>query len=394
MAPTNKDPVLAVMALAGGNDGLNTVIPYTNPHYRDRRAHLGIPDEQIIPITDELGLHPSLAPLKSYWDEGKLAVLLGIGYPGRSLSHFRSMDIWATCETDRPAMEGWLGRTIKTLDPSAENVLTGVNFGRGLPRALVMEGAPVASVGDLSTYGLLTDFEREQDRKEALDLFARMYAPSVGTSSVSDFIKRTGMEAMKGASILSTAPGKYRSETEYRTRQDNPEELRTPDWYRYGNLGEYLRDMVQVHNAGFGARVLFTSSPYNLWDTHVNQAEVHSTLLNNVAVNLDAFMSDLRQHDLSDNVAMLLYSEFGRRGTDNGSGTDHGAASVSFVIGEQVKGGLYGEYPSLKAEDLDQDGNLRHTLDFRSAYTTILERWMGLDAKPIVGGAYEHLGFL
>ena len=394
MASTNKDPVLAVMYLSGGNDGLNTVIPYTNPHYRDRRPRLGIPEDQIIPVTDELGLHPSLAPLKKYWDEGKLAILLGIGYPGRSLSHFRSMDIWATCEPDTAAMEGWLGRTIKAIDPNAENVLTGVNFGRALPRALVMEGVPVASVGDLGTYGLLTAFEREQDRKEALDLFGRMYAPIIGTGSVHDFIRRTGIEALKGSGILATAPGKYQSATKYMTKADSGAEERTPEWYRYGNMGEYLRDMVQVHNAGFGTQIFFTSSPFNLWDTHVLQTEVHPTLLQDVATNVDAFMSDLREHDLSDNVIMLLYSEFGRRGTDNGSGTDHGTSSVSFVIGEQVKGGLYGEYPSLKAEDLDQDGNLQHNLDFRSVYTTILERWMGLDAKPIVGGAFEQLGFL
>lgn len=394
MVSKNKDPVLAVMYLSGGNDGMNTVIPYTDPHYRDRRYRLGIPEDQIIHITDELGIHPSLAPLKKYWDEGKLAVLLGIGHSGRSLSHGRSMDIWATCEPDNVSMEGWLGRTIKAIDPNVENVLTGVNFGRSLPRAMVMEGVPVASVGDLGTYGLLTAFEQDQDRKDALDLFGRMYSPSLGRGSVDNLIRRIGIEALKGADILSTAPGKYQSETEYMTKADNLGEIRTQEWYRYGNMGEYLRDMVQVHNAGFGTQVMFTSSPYNLWDMHVNQSEVHPTLLQDVATNVDAFMLDLRRLSLSDNVVMLIYSEFGRRATENGVGTDHGTASVSFVIGEAVKGGLYGEYPSLKIEDLDRDGNMQTNLDFRLAYTTILERWMGLDAKPIVGGAFEQLGFL
>ena len=316
--------------------------------------------------------------MKKYWDEGKLAIFLGTGYPNRSLSHFRSMDIWATCEPDRLEMEGWLGRTIKAIDPNAENVLTGVNFGRGLPRAMAKEAVPVASVGDLSTYGLLTDFELEQERNEALDLFGRMYAPAIGRGKVGDFIRRTGVEALKGADILATAPSKYQSEMEYIN----------------GNVGEYLRDMVQVHNAGFGTQVMFTSSPYNLWDNHAMQAIAHSNILHNLATNVDAFFSDLRQLNISDNVLMVIYSEFGRRANDNGSGTDHGAGGVTFVVGEQVKGGLYGEYPPLEAEKLDADGNLQYNLDFRSIYTTILERWMGLDAKPIVGGAYEHLGFL
>ena len=378
MVSTNTDPVLAVVSLSGGNDGLNTVIPINNPHYRDCRPTLGIPEDQIVPFTDGLGFHPSFAPLKKYWDEGKLAIILGIGYPHPSLSHFRSMDIWATCEPDTLGVEGWLGRTIKAIDPNAENVLTGVNFGRGLPRSLAMEGVPVASVGDLSKYGLLPEIELEEERNEALDLFGRMYAPVIGRGQVNDFIRRTGIEALKGADILGTAPGMYHSEVEY----------------LYGNIGGYLRDMVQIHNADFGTRVLFTTAPYNIFDTHANQAVGHSNLLQDVAVNVDSYMSDLRQLNVSDNVVMLLYSEFGRRAIDNGSGTDHGTGGIAFVIGEQVKGGLYGEYPSLEPNELEDGGNLQHSLDFRSAYTTVLERWMGLDAKPIVGGSFEQIDFL
>ncbi len=378
MVSTKKDPVLAVVSLSGGNDGLNTVIPYNNPNYRDYRPALGIPEDQIVPFTSELGFHPAFAPLKKYWDEGKLAVIQGIGYPNGSLSHFRSMDIWATCEPEILGVEGWLGRLIKAIDPNGENVLTGVNFGRGMPRAMAMEGVAVASVGDLNSYGLLTDIEREDQREEALDLFGRMYAPAIGRGAVNDFIRRTGIEAMKGADILTTAPGKYHSEIEY----------------LLGNIGGYLRDMVQVHNAEFGARVLFTTAPYNIFDTHANQAVGHSNLLRDVAVNVDSFMSDMRQLNISDNVTMLLYSEFGRRAMDNGSGTDHGTGGVAFVIGENVKGGLYGEYPSLERNQLEDGGNLLHNIDFRSAYTTVLERWMGVDAKPIVGGSFETLDFL
>ncbi len=378
MVSTKKDPVLAVVSLSGGNDGLNTVIPYNSSHYRDYRPALGIPEDQIVHINSELGLHPSFRPLKKYWDEGKLAIILGVGYPNGSLSHFRSMDIWATCEPDILGVEGWLGRTIKAIDPAGENVLTGVNFGRGLPRAMALEGVPVASVGDLSNYGLLTDIEREEERDQALDLFGRMYAPAIGRGVVNDFIRRTGIEAMKGADILGTAPGQYHSEVEY----------------LLGNIGGYMRDMVQVHNANFGTRVFFTTAPYNIFDTHANQAVGHSNLLKDVAVNVDAFMTDLRQLNISDNVTTLLYSEFGRRAMDNGSGTDHGTGGVAFVIGDHVKGGLYGEYPSLEPNGLEDGGNLQHNTDFRSTYTTLLERWMGLDAKPIVGGSFEQLDFI
>ena len=378
MVSTVKDPVLAVMSLSGGNDGLNTIIPYNDPHYRDYRQSLGIPEDQIIPITDQLGFHPALAALKKYWDEGHLAIIQGIGYPNGSLSHFRSMDIWATCEPDELGLTGWLGSVIQDVDPNGENVLTGVNFGRGLPRSLAKEGVAVASVGDLGSYGLLTEIGAEAQRTEALDLFGRMYAPAIGQGAVDDYIRRTGIEALKGADILTTAPGMYKSEVEYAS----------------GAIGGYLRDMAQVHNAEFGTRVLFTTAPYNIFDTHANQAVGHANLLQDVAVNVDSFMTDIRQLGKSDNVTLFFYSEFGRRAMDNGSGTDHGTGGVAFVLGDHVKGGLYGEYPSLEPNKLEDGGNLQHNVDFRSVYTTLLDQWMGLDAKAIVGGNFEHVPFL
>jgi uncharacterized protein (DUF1501 family) len=288
------------------------------------------------------------------------------------------MDIWATCEPDILGVEGWLGRTLKAIDPTGENVLTGVNFGRGLPRSLAMEGVPVASVGDLSSYGLLTDLEVEVERTEALDLFGRMYSPAIGSGAVNDYIRRTGIEALKGADVLGTAPGMYSSNVEYLNSA----------------IGGYMKDMVQVHNAEFGTRILFTTAPYNIFDTHANQAVGHSNLLLDVASNVDSYMADTRALNIGDNVVMFLYSEFGRRAMDNGSGTDHGTGGIAFAIGEKVKGGIYGKYPSLKENKLEDGGNLQHDLDFRSAYSTLLERWMGLDAKPIVNGTFEQVDFL
>ena len=378
MVSTVKDPVLAVMSLSGGNDGLNTVIPYNNSKYRDYRPSLSIASESIIPINDQLGLHPAMAPLKKYWDEGHLAIIVGVGYPNGSLSHFRSMDIWATCEPDELGLTGWLGSVIHDVDPRGENVLTGVNFGRGLPRSLAKEGVAVASVGDLSTYGLLTDMGIEDQRAEALDLFGRMYAPALGQGAVDAYIRRTGIEALQGADILSAAPGLYTSDVEYASTA----------------MGGYLRDMAQVHNADFGTRVMFTTAPYNIFDTHANQSVGHANLLQDVSVNVDAFITDLRQLGKSDNLTLFFYSEFGRRAMDNGSGTDHGTGGVAFAIGDHVKGGIYGEYPSLEAGKLEDGGNLQHNVDFRSPYTTLLDRWMGLDAKSIVGGDFETLDFI
>tara|TARA_B100001964_G_C14164012_1_gene568152 strand:- start:149 stop:1288 length:1140 start_codon:yes stop_codon:yes gene_type:complete len=377
MVQTKKDPVLAVLSLSGGNDGLNCVIPRNNGHYRDARPTLAVPEDQIIPITDELGLHPTMGPLKKYWDEGKLAVFVGIGYPTPSYSHFRSMDIWHTCEPEAIGTEGWLGRATKQLDPNSDNVLTAVNFGRGLPRALAMDGVPVASVGNLETYGLLTGIEGENQRNDALDVFGRMYAPAVGTGAVMDYIHQTGTDALKGADILSTAPDKYSSSVEYSPTA----------------IGQYMKNIAQTHFAGFGTRVLYTTSPYNGFDSHANQAQANAGLLTDVSNTVDNFMTDLREHDASDEVTLLLFSEFGRRVIDNGSGTDHGAAGVAFAVGEHVKGGIYGTYPSLEPSQLEEGGNLKFNLDFRSVYSTILEDWFQLDAEPIVNGNFERTKF-
>ena len=377
MVSTKKDNVLAVLSLSGGNDGLNTVIPYNSGHYRDFRPNLGISAEQVIPLNDEIGLHPTMGPLKRFWDEGKLAIFLGIGYPHPSYSHFRSMDIWHTCEPVAIGTEGWLGQAIKELDPSAENVLTGVNFGRGLPRALAKEGVPVASVGNLETYGLLTGIDGEDQRAEALDVFGRMYGPTIGTGYALDYIRRTGTDALKGADILATAPDMYSSSVEYSATA----------------VGQYMKNIAQTHLAGFGSRVLYTTSPYNGFDTHANQAQAHSALWTDVSATVENFMDDLREHNASDNVTLFMFSEFGRRVGDNGSGTDHGAGSVAFAIGEHVKGGIYGTYPSLDPDKQEEGGNLAHNMDFRQVYQCLLEDWLGVDPVPIAG-QFDKVAFL
>src|SRR2546428_6649114 len=184
MSDTKKDNVLVVLQLSGGNDALNTIVPYSDPLYLQNRPAVRVELGRVLPINDAIGFNPNMAPIKELWDQGKVAIIQGVGYPNPVRSHFRSMDIWHTCEPDKVGTEGWLGRAIRDIDPHKENVLTGVNFGRGLPRALAAPGVPVASVGNLETYGVLTGIEGADQRSQALDLFAKMYSSKLGSRLV------------------------------------------------------------------------------------------------------------------------------------------------------------------------------------------------------------------
>ena len=377
MTATQKDPVLVVLQLSGGNDALNTLVPHGDPLYYDNRPSVRVPEGQALDLDGRVGFNPNMGPMKRLYDEGKVAVIQGVGYANPNRSHFRSMDIWHTCEPDKQGTEGWLGRAIRELDPHKENVLTGVNFGRGLPRALAAPGVPVASVGNLATYGVLTGIEAETQRSDALDIFSKIYSPTIGRSAVVDYLSQTGMDALKGADILSTAPEMYSSSVEYG-----------------GDVvGQYMKNIAQVHLAGFGTRILYTTAPYNSFDTHAGELAAHAKLWTDTSNAVADFMDDLREHNASDNVTLLVFTEFGRRVHDNGSGTDHGSGGVAFVIGDNVKGGLYGEYPSLE-EDKLLEGDLHFNNDFRSIYTDLLENWMGLDAQPLVNGSFEKFSFI
>ena len=201
MVLTSSDPVVVVLQLTGANDYLNTVIPYTNPLYWDNRPNVGVPEDKVLPINDTLGFHPNMGPVKKLYDAGKVAIIHGIGYANSPRSHFRSMDIWHTCEPDKVGTEGWAGRVIRDLDPQGENVLKGVNFGQGLPRAVVVRGVPVTSVSDLESYGVLSGvpaISGEQEKVRVLERFARMYMPAIGTGPVMDYLGQTGQDVLKG----------------------------------------------------------------------------------------------------------------------------------------------------------------------------------------------------
>ena len=375
MTAKNKDPVLVVLQLTGGNDYFNTVIPYTDSNYYDARRTLQISEDRMLKIDGELAFHPAMGPIKDMYEKGTVAIIHGVGYENSPRSHFRSMDIWHTCEPDKVGNEGWLGRALGDIDPSGDNPVTGINIGQGLPRALVAPGVSVASLADLTTYGLLSSIEQQEQRDKMLERFANMYGPAVGTGPVMEYLGQTGLDALKGADILKVAPERYSSSIEYGAN----------------NIAKSLRDVAMIHEADLGARVFYTQ--HGSFDTHAAQAGTHAQLWTEVSGAIADFWDDLREHDADDNVIMLLFSEFGRRVRDNGSGTDHGAAGVSFVIGPKVEGGMYSEYPETRPEALQQ-GDLVPNLDFRGVYSTVLEKWMGLDPVPIVNGQFEQPDFV
>ena len=375
MATTKKDPVLVILQLTGANDYLNTIVPYTNGLYWDNRPKVNIPEHLVVPIDDELAFRSDMDSFKDLYDQGKLAIINGIGFEDSPRSHFRAMDIWHTCEPDKIGIDGWVAKIIRDLDPAGENVLKGVNFGQGLPRAMTMRGVSVTSVNHLATYGVFSSVRSsEQERAQLLDSFARMYAPAIGAGPTMEYLGQTGLDALKGADMIKVAPELYSSTIEY------------------GNTAiSALKDVAQVHLAGLGTQVFYTS--YGPFDTHFNQSGSHAKLWIDVSEAVDSFFADLREHDAAENVVMMVFSEFGRRVRDNGTGTDHGAAGVAFAIGDRVNGGMYGTYPSLKPEDLTQ-GDLAPSYDFRGFYATLVDKWLGLDPVPIVGGQFEQMAFV
>ena len=373
---TEKRPrSLVILQLSGCNDALNTVIPYGDGLYYDWRKDVHIEQEKVLQIDSYLGFNPALRSIKHLWDQEKVAVINGVGYPDPNRSHFRSIDIWNTCESIGIGDSGWLGRALRELDPKAENPIAGVNFGKGLPRALSCKGVPVASVSDLENYGLFPDIRGQQSRDLALSAFSQIYGSAMAHDNVSQFIGQTGIDALKGADILRTAPGQYSSAIEY---ANNP-------------IAQSMKSIAQVLTADIGTRVFYTQ--HGSFDTHAAELETHSRLWTETSDAIGDFMEDMKEHNLQEDVLVLVWSEFGRRIRDNSAGTDHGSGGVAFAIGGDVKGGLYGEYPSLKESD-HLEGDLHFNNDFRSIYSTIAERWLDVDPDTVSNGHYEQHEFI
>ena len=374
MAATDKAPVLVVIELTGGNDFMNTIVPYASGEYYDVRPNIQIAEDAVLPLDDTVGLHPSAGPLKELYDEGQVAIVQGVGYPNSSRSHFRAMFDCHTCEPEKTVTEGWLAKVIRELDPKRENVLTGVSFGVVLPQAMAAPGAAVTSIGDLDTYGLMSGISDMKQRNATLELFKEMYGPSVGSGPVMDYLREAADISMLGAELLKKAPAAYESTVEYGA---NP-------------IAKSLRDVARVHFADLGTRVFYVN--HGGYDTHASQTRDHDRLLMELSGAVMDFQQDLRDHNAQDNVSILVFTEFGRRVKDNGTGTDHGSGGGAFLIGQSVIGGLYSEYPPLDPSKLEVGEDLRHTIDFRCVYSSVLEQWMGMDAVPIIGGTFEQIG--
>ncbi|MEC9278922.1 MAG: DUF1501 domain-containing protein [Chloroflexota bacterium] len=373
MTTKNSEKTLVVIQLTGGNDFMNTIVPYTNSHYYDARKKIVLGQDDFLPINDTLAINKNAAPFKRMFDEGNMAIIQGIGYPNSNRSHFRGMDIWHTCEPDRVGSEGWLGLAVKEIDPSGENVLTGVNIGQGLPRAMAVAGVPVTSISDLEGYGVMKRLEQEQLREKALKAFKDIYGQAIGSGVVAEYIGKTGLDVLRGADMLSEVAGNYNSTVEY---ADN-------------TIAKSLRDVARIHLSGLGTRIFYTS--HGGYDTHANEMPAHPKLISDLSGAVSDFMDDLEEHEAADDIVILVFTEFGRRMRDNGSGTDHGSGGGAFIFGKNVKGGLYSEYPSLDPANWEHGEDLQHTIDFRGIYGTVLEQWLQLEAKPIVKGGFEQI---
>ena len=362
MVTETKPRSLVIVQLSGGNDALNTVIPYGDGLYYDWRKEVRIEQDRVLKINNHLGFNPALGSIKNLWDQKNVAVINGVGYPDPNRSHFRSIDIWNTGESIGIGDSGWLGRALREIDPNGENPIAGVNFGKGLPRALSCRGVPVASVSDLENYGLFPDIQGEQSRDLALSAFSQIYGSAMAHDNVSQFIGQT-------------APAQYSSGIEYANN----------------SIAQSMKSIAQVLTADLGTRVFYTQ--HGSFDTHAAELETHTKLWTETSDAIGDFMDDMKEHNLEDDVLVLVWSEFGRRIKDNSAGTDHGSGGVAFAIGEAVKGGLYGEYPSLKESD-QLEGDLRFNNDFRSIYSTIAERWLEVDPDIVSNGNYEQHEFI
>lgn len=364
---------LVVVQMAGGNDGLNTVIPYAEPIYRSSRPKLSIDDKDVIRLDDRIGLHPSLAPLKELWDSGKLAIIEGVGYPVPNRSHFRSMEIWQTASLTGGQRTGWLGRYFDTFLDIDTAVFKGINAGGTLPLSLVAARTAIPSVASLDSYRLQAP--------------ARPGAVSDRTGALLDLYSSYSASSPYAALLSATAIGAHQSSVDL---QQGIKSYAPAVEYPKTAFGNGLRILAQIINNNMGARVCHIA--VGGYDNHSNQKPTHASNLTVLAAGLQAFYKDLEAHGKAGSVLTMTWSEFGRRVQENASGgTDHGTAAPMFAIGGQVKGGVYGEPPSLT--DLAQ-GDLKFTTDFRSVYATVLEKWLGVASAEILGPGFATLGFV
>jgi len=366
---------LVVLELMGGNDGLNTVVPYTDPAYPSVRSRIGIPQGSVLTLDSRLGLNPAMTGLKALWDKNRLAVLENVGYPNSSLSHFSSRDIWHTADPTLAQRRGWLGRWADAAIGNNANPLACAAISQSLPRTLLADSVSVPSFVNIATYSYSTDGAYPGDRNNQLGAFLAQGADQYEIENTVSEVTSLGNAAISSSSILQTVSGGY-----------VPAGV-----YPAGSLGAGLLLIAQIINANVGARILYIT--YGGFDNHANEDQDHDTLVKTVSDAIKAFFDDLDGHGKSHDVVLMTWSEFGRRVQDNASrGTDHGTSAPHFVVGDAVTAGIYGGPPSLTS--LDSNGNLKIENDFRSYYGTILSDWLKADSSAILGAGWPNMGFV
>ncbi|HEX5731666.1 MAG TPA: DUF1501 domain-containing protein [Blastocatellia bacterium] len=392
-APNPDRKILVVIQLDGGNDGLNTVIPYTDSRYYALRPNLSFKESELKDaqgqstiISDRFGLHPSMGGLKGLYDAGRVAIVLGAGdtmLP--SGSHFSSRDVMHTASLDGNTKgEGWLGRYLsQTL--AEKTGVRALAIGGGLTKSFDASRAIAAAVPNFEAYNFKTDPLYPGNANNQLNAFRACNGESFAEGSFAGSIARMGVEAAGTASKINSAPSRYRSTVVYPTGS---------------NIADRFKMIAQIILAVEEAELFHIQ--FGFFDHHGRQipadrnklAGDHAVQLKELCDAVKPFYNDMAEHGLADNVTLMTWSEFGRTARENGSlGTDHGSSSVMFVIGNAVRGGLYGQQPSLESADLDAATNPKTHVDFRSVYATILDGWLGVDSVSILGRRFEDVGF-
>ena len=397
---TGKDStILVVLQLAGGNDGLNTVIPFADDAYRRARPTLGLAPEKVLKLNDQIGLHSALAPLRALFDEGRLGIIQGVGYPNPNRSHFRSTEIWQTAsDANETRAYGWLGTYFDHCCQGADPTV-GVAIGGATPQAFAAKTPIGVSFARPEQYRWI-NYEKTDGKMGASEFFFRQLnqPEDVATDIASmlngvDVAGGGSVEAIGGAVRDGSNPLDFLERTALDAQVSSDRVLaiarKTKPLVPYpgGRLSESLSLVGRMIAGGLPTRVYYVS--LGGFDTHQNQAPAHERLLTELGAALGAFAADLKAQGNFDRVLLMTFSEFGRRVQQNASGgTDHGAAAPMFVLGGRAKAGLHGKMPSLT--QLFQ-GDLMHTVDFRSVYAAVLEQWLGVPSQSVLGKKFNPL---
>jgi uncharacterized protein (DUF1501 family) len=372
------DHIMVVIQMSGGNDGLNTVVPYTDPKYYQYRPDIAIAANRVVPLSSKLGLHPQLQPLKSIWESGDMAVIHGVGYPNPDRSHFRAMEIWQTGSPDVPAnlTEGWIG---KYMDKEGHLLTTAAGAmaigGGDVPYAMYtpLYSPPSFETPDDFTPLFGDNFTVELMKRKAT--LRTIYQTGTPEIQLAEQVRVAGKAAISASDLISSSINHGSNSVTY------PQ----------SGLGTTLRNVARLISSGIDTRIYYVT--IGGFDTHAYQEDLHPDLLQELSGALRAFYDDLQGLGYADKVVLMTFSEFGRRVEQNVSfGTDHGTAAPLFVIGKPVAGGFYGEQPTLS--DLDENSDLKFDVDFRQVYATMIQGWMGEDADLVLGSHFDRLGFI